>query len=69
MSFTTADGGYITFGQMVRSDRVALTDAAKELNVQDERLQVGPEPYLVGHKAQPLLPKRKMWFQLAHHPR
>ena len=39
LSFRTADGGYITFGQMVRSDRVALTDEAKELNVEDDRLQ------------------------------
>ena len=39
LSFATADGGYISFGQMVRSDRVALTDEAQELNVEDDRLQ------------------------------
>ena len=36
---------------------------------QDERLQVGPEPYLIRYDAQPLPPKGKMWFQLAHRPR
>lgn len=39
LSFRTADGGYIAFGQMVRSDRIALTDEAKELKVEDDRLQ------------------------------
>jgi hypothetical protein len=29
---------------------------------QDERLQVGPEPYLTRYDAQPLPPKGKMWF-------
>lgn len=36
---------------------------------QDERLQVGPEPYLIRYDAQPLPPKGKMRFQLAHRPR
>lgn len=39
MSFETADGGFITLGQMVRTDRVALSDQAKELNITDPRLQ------------------------------
>lgn len=39
MSFETADGGVITLGQMVRTDRVALSDKAKELNITDPRLQ------------------------------
>jgi hypothetical protein len=39
MSFETADGGVIAFGQMVRTDRVALSDQAKELQIEDETLQ------------------------------
>jgi hypothetical protein len=39
MSFETADGGLIAFGQMVRTDRVALSEQAKELKIEDETLQ------------------------------
>ena len=38
MSFETADGGLIAFGQMVRTDRVALSDQAQELKIEDETL-------------------------------
>lgn len=39
VSFTTANGSMVAFGQLVRTDRVALSDKAKELNITDEVLQ------------------------------
>jgi len=39
VSFTAADGSMVAFGQMVRTDRIALSDKAKELNITDEVLQ------------------------------
>ena len=39
LTFATADGGFLAFGHMVRTDRVALTDEAEKLEVQDERLR------------------------------
>lgn len=39
VSFRTADGGLLIFGQMVRKDTITLTDEAKELQVEDDRLQ------------------------------
>ncbi|HHU08451.1 MAG TPA: hypothetical protein GXZ60_00280 [Intrasporangiaceae bacterium] len=38
-SFATADGGFVALGQMVRTDKVALSDKAKELKIQDGTLQ------------------------------
>ncbi|KAB7746142.1 hypothetical protein GA707_01005 [Nostocoides sp. F2B08] len=39
VSFRTADGGLVVFGQMMRTDSITLTDEAKELQVEDDRLQ------------------------------
>ncbi|MDO5501811.1 MAG: hypothetical protein Q4G67_01435 [Actinomycetia bacterium] len=39
LSFTTPDGARVIFAQMVRTDRIALSDAAKELQIEDEVLQ------------------------------
>ncbi|MGA8048288.1 MAG: hypothetical protein WCA30_18700 [Dermatophilaceae bacterium] len=39
VSFRTVDGGLVVFGQMVRKDTITLTDEAKELQVEDDRLQ------------------------------
>lgn len=39
VSFTAADGSMVAFGQLVRTDRIVLTDKAKELNIPDEPLQ------------------------------
>lgn len=39
ISFATADGGVIAFGQLVRTDRVVLSDQAKELKIEDELMQ------------------------------
>ena len=39
ITFRTADGGHLIFGQMVRKDTITLTDQAKELTIDDEVLQ------------------------------
>lgn len=39
VSFSTADGGEVVFGQSVRRDRITLTDKAKDMPITDERLQ------------------------------
>jgi hypothetical protein len=46
----------------------AFGDLGQVVLGQDECLQVGPEPYLIRHDAEPLPSEGKMWCQLIHSP-